>query len=212
MFHIGVQVLSHSRIRFQLEWSSPRPRIRLDSLANLRPGRSPTLEKKDAQPSTCAKPHRQIERQRSTGGPGPPLYRWAVWITEHAILSKRRPPAPAFIFICIVISIGNVIQIQTQVEPILVPQDYHSKNQKANKNKIKKMPSKDDTGGTENIHMDMDSNSNIFCQHPPDLSQFPEQNGSKIMYHGIHKCVVNFQEWNYSRTIITAITPRLQNY
>jgi hypothetical protein len=41
------------------------------------------------------KPHRQIEYQRRTGAPGPPLRRCAVWITEPAYYQNAGPrPLP----------------------------------------------------------------------------------------------------------------------
>jgi hypothetical protein len=47
--------------------------------------------------SLC-QPHRQIEYQRCTGPPVPPLHRWAVWITEPPFYLNAGPrPLPFYL-------------------------------------------------------------------------------------------------------------------
>jgi hypothetical protein len=71
-----------------------------DSIADSRPGRSPTPQKKDFQSNTCTKPHRQTEEcQRSTGALVRPLGRVDHQTPDQ---SKRRPRAPAFVFVAAV--------------------------------------------------------------------------------------------------------------
>jgi hypothetical protein len=72
---------------------------------NSRPGRRPTLQNKTISPALLpkplpiflsVKPHRQIEYQRCTGAPGPPVAPLGRMDYRTSLQSDRRPPAPAF--------------------------------------------------------------------------------------------------------------------